>query len=340
MVEQSEPRQPRDLDGLLKLCMEIKGNEDSTLPGTEHSELDSERIKWLQEAIKSMTVDVVQQLLKGIKILNQPCMHDISANEQDIKEGEAVFEAISDWIGNIDMANNFHKIGGFPVLKQCIKLSPHSTIRSGAANTIAELSQCNPYCQERFAQEGFIQELIKMLATGSKEGQLCDEKCSVKSLYALSCIVRNNPNGMYTFLSLNGPECILNYAIQPYSASRRLRTKACFFISSICAESKAAAKAFSDMGIARQLLILLQQEEHQQADEHVVKALLTLLKDDPKAQQECKESSELNFRSLINLRIKELIGKEQNIEELEYYHEINDLCYGPTTTLVGEEADR
>ena len=90
-------------------------------------------------------------------------MYDVDATDNDIEEAEEAFDAISDWVGNIDMANNFHKIGGFVVLKRCIKCSPHSVIRWNAANTIAELSQNNPYCQQHFVQEGFVQELIDML---------------------------------------------------------------------------------------------------------------------------------------------------------------------------------
>merc|ERR1712227_995223 len=101
----------------------------------------------------------------------------------------------------------------------------------------------------------------------------------------------------------------------------RLRTKACFFVSSISVDSKEASKAFSDMGLARQLLVLLQQEEHKLSDEHVVKALFTLLSSDKSAQIECKNSPELNLAGLIQSR------KEEFQEELEYYLEIEKLCY-------------
>ena len=113
--------------------------------------------------------------------------------------------------------------------------------------------------------------LFYTLLQGSEEGQVLDEKCGLKSLYAISCIVRDYPPGLESFLLLNGPEVLLQCAIQPQTTTQRLRTKACFFVSAICVESITAAQAFSDMGLARQLLVLVQQEEHQQADEHVVK---------------------------------------------------------------------
>ena len=90
-------------------------------------------------------------------------MYDINAPECELKEVELAFEVILDRIGCIDMGNNFHKIGGSDVLKRCIIKSPHSIIKWNAANIIAELSQCNPYCQEHFVKEGFLPLLINLL---------------------------------------------------------------------------------------------------------------------------------------------------------------------------------
>ena len=111
-------------------------------------------------------------------------------------------------------------------------------------------------------------------------------------------------------------------------------------MSSISVESKEAAKAFSDMGLARQLLVLLQQEEHQLSDEHVVKALLTLLSNNKSAQSECRNSPELNLIGLIESRKELLKGKEEFQEELEYYLEIEKLCYKGDNGSTELEANR
>merc|ERR1712018_764477 len=185
-----------DLEGLLKFCMQATKSEDA--PSNPDAEpLDSERMEWLQEAMKEMTVDVVSQLVEGIKILSKPYVFDINATEDELEEAELAFEATGDWVGNIDMANNFQKIGGFVILKRCIKSSPHSLIRWNAADIVAELSQNNPYCQEHFVKDGFIQDLIITLQNEvvNDNENIRNEKCSLKSLYAISCIVRDYAPG-------------------------------------------------------------------------------------------------------------------------------------------------
>ena len=73
-----------------------------------------QRRRWLEEALGSMSVDIVQQLTNGIKILN-------SEAEDEVKE--EVLDQLEDWLGNIDMAVNFHKVGGLPSLERCLASS-------------------------------------------------------------------------------------------------------------------------------------------------------------------------------------------------------------------------
>jgi hypothetical protein len=55
--------------------------------------------------------------------------------------------------------------------------------------------------------------------------------------------------------------------------------QACFFVSSVSQENADFKSSFSSMGIAHQLLFILQREDHEQTHEHVAKALLTILTD-------------------------------------------------------------
>ena len=318
----ANPRQPHDLEGLLKFCMEVTKGEDAP---NAAQEMDPERRQWLEEAISGMTVDVVKQLAEGIKILGGTPTFDSDASEDDLEEIEAAFEAIEDWCGNIDMANNFHKIEGFQVLKKCLSYSPHTMVRAYAANSVAEMAQNNPYCQQNFVKDEFLPVLLDHMENDV-------ERVRVKCLYAISSIVRDYPQGMEAFLALKGPETLLR-AIQR-ADSVALRTKACFFVASVAQNDSKVKETFSEMGFGRQLVAVCQGEEWDLVlHEQCARALLILLQDNPALQKEFGSCSELNFRPFVERKIKELKGKPEAKEEHDYFIQIQKLCFDSTDDI-------
>ena len=85
------------MPGLLKFCLEATRDEDAPVSDQNKviAEMDPERKKWLEEALTSMTVDFIEQLANGIKILN--------SNTADLEEKEEVLDSLEDWLGNIDI---------------------------------------------------------------------------------------------------------------------------------------------------------------------------------------------------------------------------------------------
>ena len=69
--------------------------------------------------------------------------------------------------------------------------------------------------------------------------------------------------------------------------------QACFFLSAVCQENSEFKDSFSSMGMAHQLVYLLQREEHEQTHEHLAKALLTLLRDNKPVVDEIVTIKEL-----------------------------------------------
>lgn len=322
-MDPNQPRRPRDLQGLLKFCIEATKAEDAPPqdPESALASMDPTRRQWLEQALSSMSVDVIKELTDAIKILQSSPVNDPNAAKEDIEKIEYVFECISDWVDQIDMANNFHKIGGFNALKTCLK-STHASIRSSAANAIAELGQNNPYCQEHFVQEEFLPMLLEMITN--------DQESQVKAMYAISCLIREFAMAQDKFLhALNGPSVILNATMQTSTnPNDKLRIKACFFISSLCQENAEARQVFVDMGLARQLLTLMQLEEHGQSHEHMARALLIVLKDNQQVKNELVDSSELRLKEFLQTRIELIRGQEEFQEEQEYLEEIAKHCYG------------
>lgn len=112
-----QPRnQPRNLQGLLKFCVEGKDihdmrfssktvisqfflatkAEDPTRPSQFQAMSDEDR-KFLEDALKSMTLDVVEELNKAFHVLN-----DGNASED---KQVAALEVVTSFVADIDTAN-------------------------------------------------------------------------------------------------------------------------------------------------------------------------------------------------------------------------------------------
>ena len=301
MSDPSQPRQPKDMKGLLKFCLEATRGEDApdiSDPEAVLQSMDADKRKWLEEALNSMSVDVIEQLSNGIKILN--------SDSADLDDKEEVLDNLEDWCGNIDMAVNFHKIGGYSSLRSCLQC-PHPSLRSGASHLIAEISQNNPYCQDKFVAEGFLQLLLVQVDEDE------DEHCQVKALYALSCIARSDPASLEKLSELDGWSVLLR-ALQRDSV--KLRTKAGFFISSAAQVSHKVAQQMADMGLVVQLAAIL----HQQLEgyhEHVISALASLITRSPTAREEARAEN-LNLETLLRERLEAAGEKEELAEYIEH----------------------
>ena len=312
-----QPRQPKDMKGLLKFCFEATKGEDApdiSDPEKILNEMGPEKKKWLEEALSSMSVDIVQQLTNGIRILN---------SETEDEEKEEVLDLLEDWLGNIDMAINFHKIGGFSCLSKCLQSSSPG-VRAGACHLMAEISQNNAYCQEKFVNEGFIQLLLQQLDSDS------DDQCRVKAMYALSCIARESPETLAKFGDSDGWSVVLR-AVQRDSV--KLVTKGCYFITASVGTSSLAARQMLDMGMVTQLAGLLAQE-FRPHHEQVLAALRALMNSSQVAKEQAKEAG-LGLERLLLQRREELRGQEEFEECVEHCEKILQLL-APEFRPTGE----
>jgi hsp70-interacting protein len=71
-------------------------NEDPTKPSEFH-EMDPERKRFLEEALKSLTIDVVEQLQKAMEVL-------ISGNASEEDQVNSL-EVVTSFVADIDTAN-------------------------------------------------------------------------------------------------------------------------------------------------------------------------------------------------------------------------------------------
>lgn len=92
------PRQPRDMQGLLRFAIEGTSAEDRTTA----TSMTEERRRWLEEALRGLSVDVVAEISKALNILNPD---RVESAEEDPQEMEEALESITDFVDSIDTAN-------------------------------------------------------------------------------------------------------------------------------------------------------------------------------------------------------------------------------------------
>lgn len=132
---------------------------------------------FLNEALSSLTVNVIERLEDAVRTLSE--VINLRADD-DSTEYENALDRVSDLVDNIDIANDFYKIGGFAIFLPCLN-SSHSNIRWRTANIVAELAQNNPFCQEKILAAGLFPILLSMIDTDPSE------QAKIKALYAISC---------------------------------------------------------------------------------------------------------------------------------------------------------
>ncbi|XP_043282161.1 hsp70-binding protein 1 [Venturia canescens] len=241
----NQPRQPTNLPGLLRFAMEAAQPEG--VPHSSHVQpIDEERKQFLTQALNSMTVNIIEELQKAVKVLSN--VVDLAPHD-DPSEHELALERIADSVDNMDIANDFYKIGGFAIFGPCLN-SPHSSIRWKAADIIAELTQNNPFCQERILEMGLMPILLSMVDTDDSE------QARIKALYAVSCIVRGHPLSL-RYMDINDGYSILFRAIQ--SPVEKLQVKSAFLLCALCNRDNAGSlrETLVRMGLIEQVAGLL-----------------------------------------------------------------------------------
>ncbi|XP_023238290.1 hsp70-binding protein 1-like isoform X1 [Centruroides sculpturatus] len=306
-------RNPNNLQELLKVCLEASGSNDDN----QTNRMNPETQQWLQGALNSMTTSVIDEMIKCLQELKKclAILDNGTANDETYSTIKMSVKALIDYTGSLDYAQDFHKIGGFDVLKPLLAVSD-SEVRSIMAEFIGELVQNNPYCQEMSLSMGFLKLLLERLETDT------DETVRIKCLYALSCLIRQNSEALKQFEDEDGFSVLLRTMQHPVE---KLRMKSAFLLMNMCHQTPKIGDTLYNMGFVEQLAALLH-TEHSPSHEYVVGALLALVTNSEQCRNECQRS-DLRLKEVLETRIKLLSGKEESKEEWEYCHQILNLVF-------------
>ncbi|KAH6935568.1 hypothetical protein HPB50_006820 [Hyalomma asiaticum] len=308
-------RNPKNLPALLNFCVRNTATEDA--PSSSTASMDPERRKWLEEAMSEMTVSPVEEMQKNLNVIKETLsQHGEIAGQAPTEEAcctlESALESITEYVGSIDYAKDFHKIGGFDVLEELLCF-PNGAVQSRACELVAELVQNNPYCQKQAAQ------CLKFLLHLVDANQ---EAVRLKALYAVSCLVRHNISVYLEFEKLDGFSVLLR-ALQ--SDSLRLKTKASFLLSSLCSQQERSRDTLIRMGFVEQLAAMLRHEPGPHR-EHLLSTLDTLVCECPSARDECRRP-ELQLEDTLRTGLASSRGHDEQREEHDHSARILAMCF-------------
>ncbi|XP_011684829.1 PREDICTED: hsp70-binding protein 1 [Wasmannia auropunctata] len=316
----NQPRQPTNLQGLLKYAMDAAQSEDSENKPSVYP-LDEEKKTFLNDALSSLTVNVVEELQKAVQILSN--VANLRADDDSL-EFENALERMADYVDNIDIANDFYKIGGFSIFQPCLN-SSHSNIRWRIADIIAELAQNNPFCQDKLLEAGVFPVLLSMIDADPSE------QARIKALYAVSCIVRGHPASL-KYMDTNDGYSVLLRAMQ--SPVEKLQIKSAFLLSSLCSkdDSNDVKYTLVKMGFIEQAAGLLGRMDLQPAvREQLLRVLSGMVNDNfLPALKECRRS-QLCLRSTLEQLLTELKPVE-NQDEIDMCSELLDKVFSEPDT--------
>lgn len=289
--------------------MDATRAEDAPNP-SRFEEMDPERRQFLEEALRSLTVNVVEQLEISVKtIMNEDSSEDGVLN---------ALEVISDYVQDIDAANDFFKVGGFCILNPCLS-SPHSTVKSASLRLVRDLAQNNPFCQEKLLEHGTLNQLIDRLSDPADQ-VACD------AMSAVSAIVRAFEPGLQAFLDIGGLECMLG-CLEDESRVK-LQIRVAFLISTITAENPQLVSRFVQLNAIERLathlevptLDQLEDQNKAMKTENFLSALSALTAAEEGASR--AQFSTVNLADKLERIIKSVAGREEFQEVTDFAGQI------------------
>lgn len=315
-------RYPRNLQGVLQLAVEAGSAAEGPAPQEPMSE---ERATWLREALAEVCkgqMDEVEQMKRCLAILQQDKTSEKemdgeeNRDEDEEDEQESAFEVLSELCENLDNARDLMTLGGLDLCMSQYLSHVQSGLRWRAAQLIASCAQNMPQVQVHLLSIGALPKLLELTDSDPHP------TVRVKALYAVSCLVREQEAGLQAFISLDGFSVLMR-GMQ--SQNEKLRTKSAFLLLNLLQSHPEHKDTVVSMGMVDQLVSVLR-TPHSPFHEHVFGALCSLVEDCPAGVKDCRKSA-LGLEELLKQRVKELQGKEESQEELDFCKRLRVLCF-------------
>ncbi|GBP73920.1 Hsp70-binding protein 1 [Eumeta japonica] len=316
----SQPRQPTDLQGLLRFALEATKAEDA--PGnSEFGPMGEEQRRFLEEAMKSLTMDVAELLRDAIKLLtDKERINSIQLDQPLPVDIKAAFDNLLEYVDDIDVAIDFYKMGGFAMFPICYG-SENEMIRTLTSTLLGEVCQNNPLCQAKALEYGLLNILLNL--AGTEKGLAL-----TKTLFALSCTIRGYDPACNEFVAKNGCAILVKVLDEPECATRN---KAFFLITSLCHNYPQSRVKFIETNLIASIAQHMKQKIIDETQIH-----LSIL------QSLIEESDTRLFTQMRNpqLKLKSTIEEILQLPELqsEIFSKERECCLQILTKVFSDES--
>ncbi|KAE8283057.1 Hsp70-binding protein 1 [Larimichthys crocea] len=323
MAENNQNRRyPQNLQGVLQLAMDAGSAAEGPAPVEPMSE---ERKTWLREALAEVAkgqMDEVEQMKQCLAVLRKEETSERERegeeemDEEDEDERESAFEVLSELCENLDNARDLMILGGLELCLSKYLCHAQSGLRWRAAELIASCAQNMPQVQVHLLSIGALPKLLQLTDSDPHP------TVRVKALYAVSCLVREQEAGLQAFLTHDGFSVLMR-GMQ--SENEKLRTKSAFLLLNLLTSHPEQKGTVVSMGMVQQLVSVLR-TPHSPFHEHVLGALCCLVEDCPQGLKDCRNPT-LGLEEFLRQRSRELQGKEESQEELDFCERLRVACF-------------
>nr|XP_041568952.1 hsp70-binding protein 1 [Taeniopygia guttata] len=306
---------PRTLQGLLEMA--LTAGEARPEP---REPLAEERQQWLREAVSealSGPAAVRARLQRCLRLLARPCPGEAAAERGlgDTAGHEAALAELAELCESLDNATDFCSLGGLEALLPLLG-HPWAPLRAGAARVLGCCAQNLPGAQVRALGLGALPALL-----GGLRGDP-DPSVPPAALFAISCLVRAQPEGLQQLQDLGGLEALGGALQSPHPP---LRARAAFLLHCLLREHPRLTGPLLQQGLVPRAAALLR-SEHDGAHEHGLGVLCSLAAGSPEGLRECRDPA-LGLEQLLRQRREQLKGHDQFQEELEFCERLLQLCF-------------
>jgi hsp70-interacting protein len=332
--ERNQPRM-NTVQDLFKYAIEHQSTADQGVQSSAASSavgpLDPERRRFLEEALLASTVDVVDELNKGIAALNKyldlASQNDGITGEQDEEEALGTIDTLIEWVGQIDFARDFFTLGGYDLLIRLFDCRS-KRVQTITFDLAAELLQNNPATQTIALTNGLMTRLITQLQTTDSP------QIRVKTIYCLSSLLRGHDAAIEQFLNSDAIDSLVR-VLQSRSDESRLCTKVSFLLHSLSSTHSQLLDILLQRGLVDVFVTILQQASSCQAHQFLVETLKNGCDKDERFVSECRRP-ELQLRSTLSTILDRCKHQEEYIELQSSASELFELCFGSESNEEGE----